>query len=513
MKARRAALGGIAALLLAALAGAGLLAAGPESARIAVLVSSDTGIYADALTGLQSVVESPHTEVTYLDTLDEDESARRAYFESVRNADLLVTIGSAATRTAIRYAGDQRIVFSMVNAARTLGVRSKPGACGVSMDVSLREFFKSLKDLSPGATRVYAFYSTDEGEYLAQEGDHLDLRYGLDFHRVRLSDRDALGSALADVRGKADAIYLVPDALYDSESFQVLSEFCKANGIVLMTSFSSLMQAGATFSVRPDYTRIGSMTGEMVRRVLSGQSCTESGAFVVFPEQTFFSVNESYARDSGLTIAPEILRRGQRTRLFLAAVNLMNEGKPRSALSAFRSILRDDPANAAARTYQDRLVERISGDKTRGIIETARRFVRENNFERALQSYRQVLDINPGHLEAQEGIRSVLLRLSNDAMIRAQAQTDPFQAARLYTQALKYKPDNAQAQEGLNRIRAQERAGLRTLLQQAIESYDQRKYDDAIVRLDNILLIDPANKEAQQYLNQSIRKRDALKKL
>ena len=499
------------ALLL--LCAAGLAAGSPEPQKIAILVSSDTGIYADALTGLQSVIESTQTEVTYLDTLDEEDSARKAYFDSVRDSRLIVSIGSAATRTALRHAGDHKLVFSMVNAARTLGVKSRADVCGVSMDVSLGEFFKSLRDIAPQAKRIYAFYSTDEGEYLAQEGDHLDLRYGLDFHRVRLSDRGALSSALGDIKGKADAIYLVPDALYDSESFQILSEFCKANGIVLMTSFSSLMQAGATFSVRPDYTRIGSMTGEMVRRVLSGQSCTEHGALVVFPEQTFFSVNESYARDSGLTIAPEILRRGQRTRLFLAAVNLMNEGKPRSALSAFRSILRDDPANAAARSYQDRLVERISGDKTRGIIESARRFVRENNFERALQSYRQVLDINPGHLEAQDGVRSVLLRLSNDSMARGKAQTDPFSAARLYTQALKYKPDNVQAQEALNRIRAQERAGLRALLQQAIESYDQRKYDEAIVRFDNILLIDPANKEAQQYLNQSIRKRDALKKL
>jgi len=499
------------ALLL--LCAAGLAAGSPEPQKIAILVSSDTGIYADALTGLQSVIESTQTEVTYLDTLDEEDSARKAYFDSVRDSHLIVSIGSAATRTALRHAGDHKLVFSMVNAARTLGVKSRADVCGVSMDVSLGEFFKSLRDIAPQAKRIYAFYSTDEGEYLAEEGDHLDLRYGLDYHRVRLADRGGLKSALADIKGKVDAIYLVPDALYDSESFQILSEFCRANGIVLMTSFSSLMQAGATFSLRPDYTRIGSMTGEMVRRVLSGQPCTAQGATVAFPEQTFFSVNEVYARESGLVIAPEILRRGQRTRLFLAAVNLMNENKPKSALSAFRSILRDDPANGAARYYQDMLVERISGDKTRGILENARRFVRENNLERALVSYRQILDINPGHTEAQEGQRNALSRLSDDAVARAQAQRDPFQAARLYSQALKYKPDNAIAQDALNRIRAQERANLRALLQQAIESYDQRQYDLAIIRFENILLLDPGNKEAQQYLNQSIRKRDALKNL
>lgn len=483
-----------------------------DSPRIAVLVSSDTGIYADALTGLQTSVESPGTEITYLDTLEESDASRREYFESIRSADILVSIGTAATRTAIEHAGTQKIVFSMVNAARTLDL-SRAGICGVSMDVSLAEFFKSLRDVAPAARRVYAFYSTSEGEYIASEGDHLDLRYGLKYTRVRISDRAALKPALAEIKGKADAIYLVPDALYDSESFQILSEFCKQNGIILMTSFSSLMQAGATFSVRPDYTRLGAMTGDMVRRVLGGRPCTDGGVSVVFPEQTFFSVNETYAKESGLTIAPEILRRGQRTRLFLAAVNLMNEGKPRSALSAFRSILREDPANAAARTYQDLLTERISGDRTRGIIEMARRYVRENQFERALQSYRQVLDINPAHLEAQEGSRNVLNRLSNDATAQAQRSQDPFQAARLYTQALKYRPDNAQAADALARIRAQERGNLRALLQQSIELYDQRKYDEAIPRFENILLIDPASKEAQQYLQLSIRKRDALRKL
>lgn len=477
-----------------------------------VLVSSDTGIYADALTGLTSTLDpSVEAPVTYLDSLEEDAGGLSRYFSDNSDADFFITIGSRATRLALAESKDKRVIFSMVNSPRAFGLANRPDACGVSMDVSLSEFFVTLKQISPKAKNVYAFYTTEEGEFAAQEGDYLDFRNGVEFRRQKLASKDDFARALESIKGKADAYYLVPDALYDSEQFQILSDFCKKNKVILMTSFTSLMQAGATFSIRPDYGRIGSLTADMANRVLGGRDCGERR--VVFPDQSFFSLNEAYANESGIEVPATIRERASRTRLFLAGVNLMNEGKLKSARIVFDSILARDPANASAAFYKSAIVERMSGTQTRHILDVARRDHDQKNYERALAGYRQVLEINPNNPEAREGMRATLLLVSEQSRIRGDSATNPYDAARQYMAAIKYSPENGKATQGLERIRAQQKPQIPVYLQEGIGDYDQREYDRAIQTFENILLIDPANKQAQEYLRISIKKRDALRKL
>lgn len=494
-------------LTAAMLCAAGLIA---ERRHIAVIVSSDTGIYADALTGFYSSFDTGLAQIdqpVYVDALPDP--AR--FFSERSDADLIVTIGSKATQLALAEGHGSKIVFSMVSSPRAVGVASRPDVCGTSMDVSLSEFFKSLRELSPSARNVYAFYSTPEGEFAASEGEYLDLQLGVEYHKRRLSGKSELPRALESIQGKADAFYLVPDALYDSEQFQIVSDFCKKNKIVLMTSFSSLMQAGATFSLRPDYTRIGRVTAEMAGTVLQGKGCGPRR--VVFPDQAYFSLNERYAEESGLTIPQSVKETASRTRLFLSAVNLMNEGKPKSALIVFDAILKKAPDDAAAKRYRDAIVERQSGAQTRQMMESARQYLAAKNFERAIQEYKNVLSVNAGNQEAMAGLDEAKLGISEQYRARGDAAVDPYDKARFYSSAVQYMPNNTRAAMALDGVRARQKQRLAEDLKLGIADYNAREFDRAVKTFENILLIEPGNREAQEYLRIAVRKRDALRKL
>jgi ABC-type uncharacterized transport system substrate-binding protein len=108
------------------------------------------------------------------------------------------------------------------------------------MDISVGEFFQTLKDINPDAKSVYSFYSSPEGEHSASEGEYNDLKYKLYYHKIKVNTQNDFDSYLEEIKGKADAFYMVNDPLYGKDQFEKLSEFAKNNKIILMTSFTTL---------------------------------------------------------------------------------------------------------------------------------------------------------------------------------------------------------------------------------------------------------------------------------
>ncbi len=482
---------------------------------IEVLVSSDTNIYATGLIGLQSVVGVP-LRIRYLDSLIEEEPDLEGYFRRLEQnqAPLVITVGPGATRIALDHLEKTPVLFSMVHSPRSFN----PAAgriCGVSMDISISEYFRTLKEIAPGARRVQAFYSARESEYTVGEGEYLDLRYGLHYARVRVERKDRFFSVLENQTGGVDAVYMIPDPLYDQERFEQLSAYCKKNKIVLMTGFASLVRAGATFGITPDYGRVGVLTGEMANRVLSGQSnCAKEG--VGFVDQTAFYLNESFASESGVVVPETIKERARLTRLFNAGVNFMNTGKLKSARIVFDAILARDPDNRPASGYRRMVIERQTGAQTGALLAAARKYYAEENYPLAIRDFKRVMDINPNHDEAVRGYRQGLLAQSERdrqrglALLRA---GQPFDAIKQFQTALQGYPGNEQAARDLAAARTAQNALVPDFTRDGINLYNEREYGRAIVIFENILLVQPGHNKATEYLRLSKKKQAAIERL
>lgn len=482
---------------------------------IEVLISSDNRIYEQGLYGIQSVIDH-ELKISYLDIITSENPDVSSFFKTVEESGtpFIITIGPSATKVAKENIKKIPIIFSMVNTPKSLGL-DQGNICGVSMDISMGEYFQTLKDINPSIKNVYSFYSTNDGEFSSSEGEYTDLKYKLLFYKKKIANKQDFSKELKQIAGKAEAFLMVNDPLYGKNEFEELSKFSKENKIILMTSFPALVKVGATFGISPDYTKIGVLTGMMANRIAAGNSTCEEER-VQLPDQSSFFLNETYAKESGINLPESIVERAKTTRLFDAGINLMNEGKLNSAKIVFEAILKKDPNNKAALSFQQLIIEKLSGTKTKELLESAENHMKNRRYPQARADYQRVLAINPSIQAAKDGIQASLQAQSE--MERATGNDyarngKPFDAIRMYMAALRTLPNNAKAQADLNNIRAQEAPNMTAYIKKGIKLYEERDYEQAIEIFENALLVVPASKEAQEYLRLSRKKQEAIQNL
>ncbi|MDX1960049.1 MAG: ABC transporter substrate binding protein [Leptospiraceae bacterium] len=485
-----------------------------ESAKkiIDVLISSDNRIYEQGLYGIQSVVDS-ELRVSYLDIVNAENPGVGAYFKQIEdsNAPYLITIGPSATKVAKENLRKTPILFTMVSSPKSLGLESG-NICGVSMDISVSEFFQALKDIKPDAKNVISFYTTNDGEFSSGEGEYSDLKYKLFYQKRKLADKKDFSKELSTLEGKVDAFLMVNDPLYGKQEFEELSKFSKKNKIILMTGFPALVKVGATFGIAPDYSKIGVLTGMMANRISSKESTCESER-VLLPDQSSFFLNETYAKESGLNIPESIVERAKLTKLFDVGITLINEGKLNSAKSVFDAILKKDPGNKSAFAFQQLIIEKQTGNKTKDLLASADAHMKNKRYAQARADYQKVLSINPSIAVAKDGIQASLHEQSEQERAQGNAHRNsgnPFDAIRSYMAALRTLPTNSQANADMSSLRASESSKMKEYIQKGIQLYEEREYDYAITIFENSLLVVPGSKEATEYLRLSKKKKEAI---
>lgn len=482
-----------------------------NSNSIEIILSSDNSIYERGLYGIQSVIDR-EVKISYLDIILSESDGVESYFQNLENTDvpLVITIGPQATKIALQYLNKTPIIFSMVSNPKSLGLE-RNNLCGVSMDVSVEEFFQTLNDIDPRIKNVKGFYSSKETHYSAEEGNFVDLKYKL-LYKPFLVTPENFTEKLEEIKNTTDAFYMISDPIYNQQRFAELSDFSKRNGIILMTSFPTLVKVGATFAISPEYSKIGVETGMMANRILNRSSdCSKER--VLLPNQSAFYLNEDYAMESGTNIPETIKERAKLTKLFAAGISLLNEEKLKSARKVFEAILKKDPNNRSAQTYQSLVIEKMTGTRTKELLKNGERFFNNKQYSSAKGEFQKVLAINPNHKAAKEGYEKSILSQSEQERIQGKILENsgkPFLAIKSYLSSLRTLPGNNNTLSDLNQLRKSESKQIPEYLKNGISVYNERKYDEAIVNFENILLIEPNEKTAKEYLRLSYKKKEAI---
>jgi ABC-type uncharacterized transport system substrate-binding protein len=481
---------------------------------IEILLTSDSTIYEQALFGIQTSI-SHEIHINYLDVVESEYESQASYFQELENkgVPLIITIGKGATRAAQEHMHKVPILFSMLSYPKSLDLESS-SICGVSMDVPLESFLVILKDIYPDAKTVYSFYSNAEGEFSSDEGEHSDLKNKLLF-RKKKTTTESFRKDLADLPKQPDALYISSDPLYNSENFEAISKFSRDHSIILMSSFPALVKSGATFGINADYTKIGIETGEMANLIMEGKSSCEKER-VHLPKHFNFLLNENFAKESKIKIPATIHERAKKSKLFSIGLQLLNEEKWKSSKVVFESILKDDPTNQSALAYQQLALEKLSGTQIKDILAKAKASYDSGNFTTAKQEYQKALQLNPNLILAKEGIQNSLISQSEKERSKAislKNQGHVFDAIRSYLDSLHTYSQNLNSKMELDSLRKKEFSQISTLTQDGIGEYQNRNYDSAIASFEKVLLLDPQDKNAIEYLRLSIKKREAIRNL
>jgi len=241
------------------------------------------------------------------------EAAKKLEQEKV---DLICTTTASVTQAAQRgttkvsiifYAGSDPVRYGLIKSfarpgGRLTGVHTRGG------DLVAKRL-QILKEAAPKARRVLSFYNpgsrgASEGMSATREAAR-QLRIGVVERPVRSVDelRAGLGGLKA---GEADAIFLVPDAMVNSQS-RLIADTAKTQKLPTMFYERTSVVEGGLASYGVSYYAVGRLTAKYVHRVLLGTSPAE------LPVEGFdrfeLVINLKTAKALGLTIPPSLLAR------------------------------------------------------------------------------------------------------------------------------------------------------------------------------------------------------------
>ena len=485
----------------------------PEEESLEILLSSNNSIY---LSTLQSIQSTSKRKLNLNFTNSMNESELKDFFSSLekKKAPLLITLGQQASLTAKENLANVSILYSLMNAPRALGFNYKSNTCGIHIDVPIQEIFRALKDIKPEAKNIAAFYSNNAGELLVNEADYTDSLHGIIFHKIKIESKSDFTEKLFELKNKIDAFYIVPDAIYTEDNFEILSKFAKENKIVLMTQIPFIVNVGTTFSITPYYARVGTFIGELANEVLAGKVDCKYG-YANSVKEFSLSLNKSFAEESGIALPANILKRAENSRLLIEGIHFYERGNLDVSNLVMEKILKEDPTNFTAFYYKNFINQRINGDKIAEFFRQAKDFRTAKNYKKEREKYNLILSLQSDNQNAKLGFQESLVLESESEREegeRLESGNQFFAAIQKYLNSVKILDTNTKSKANLTRIRQKEIRNVPAYIQKGKESYENRKYGESEEMFQNILLVEPENKNAKEYLRLSKEKKMAMLK-
>ena len=277
-------------------------AATPGTAAVLVVYESGVEAFKDALGGVRAAIGP-----VAIRTVDMRPSGSEDRLSQALGGDVqaVVAIGSPALAAVRARAPAAPVVATMILHPRdTSGISAY-----LEVELPLRAILAEIRAVLPQYRRVGIIRSPAA----APPGDALELAARKDGYSavVLVSDGPAnLLRMVKSLKGKVDFLLCLPDAaLYNSVTIKPLLLGALEDRLPVIGFSPGFVQAGAAAGVYPDYYEMGRQTGELVLRVLRGETRGQAET----PRKARTAVNERVARLLGIGFhtgsgAVEVLR-------------------------------------------------------------------------------------------------------------------------------------------------------------------------------------------------------------
>jgi tetratricopeptide (TPR) repeat protein len=220
-------------------------------------------------------------------------------------------------------------------------------------------------------------------------------------------------------------------------------------------------------------------------------------------------------RESGIDFPTNILNRAENSRLLIEGIHFYEKGNLDVSSLVMEKILKEDPTNFTAFYYKNFINQRINGDKIQDFFNRAKEFRNAKNYKKERDLYLQILSLQPENQNAKLGFQEALVLESESEREdgeRQESNHQIFTALQKYLVSLKILDSNAKSKANLTRLRQKELKNIPAYIQKGKGLYESRKYGESEDMFQNILLVEPENKNAKEYLRLSKEKKIAMLK-
>ena len=244
-----------------------------------------------------------------------DDDARSVRNQIQKGPELILTLGTNATRLVAEAHPTVPVLFSMVLDPVSLGVAVSldvPGGkfTGTTLLISPGKQLDALLQAAPQVHKVGVLYTENDPTSTAfltqarQEAQSLHLEI---VAKAIAADKEADRAAVETLAGQVDAVWLIPDPA--SSGPHILAdtlEVTRAKHLPILGASSATVRAGALLSLSANLQDLGEVSAEMAMPLLDG-TADPSHMRIRGPRRTILSINLVAAKVLGVTIPDPVL--------------------------------------------------------------------------------------------------------------------------------------------------------------------------------------------------------------
>jgi len=230
-----------------------------------------------------------------------------------KRPDLIITVGTSATRSAVKNVRNIPIIFTMVlnhfddiNSKSAFSSNNK-NISGVTLAIPVQEQFDILREAIPFVKRVGFIYSGQSSQmYLSAR--NIARKMSLQLVTQEISDERDIPNALKEILPEIDVFWMPPDVVtYKSSISRYILYECYVNSVPIIGVSKHLAMAGASLALGMDYEDIGKQTAELVLKRISSNSI--STPVIETPRKVILYINNRVSSSLGLNIPSRVLEK------------------------------------------------------------------------------------------------------------------------------------------------------------------------------------------------------------
>ena len=307
---------GLACFLAIGLAGAGPMVWGAVTPTV-VLIKTGTPkpfeIATRAITAALRASTRPPEILTF--DLEGEEANAAAVFARVQRAkpDLIVTMGSLATASALANSTTEPIVFSMVLYPEQSGfLDGRRRVTGASLDIPVDVQFAYVQRLLPNARRVGVLFHPAETGTVVEQARATAAKRGLTLVAKPVTEHDDVVDAMETLMEQVDVVWSVADGyVFTPQATSALILASLRRGVPLIGLSSAHVRAGALAAIYCDYDDVGEQTASLVLRVLQGAAPGDLP--ITVPRRVGLALNLRTAERLRVTLPPDVAAEAEET--------------------------------------------------------------------------------------------------------------------------------------------------------------------------------------------------------
>ena len=228
-----------------------------------------------------------------------------------RRPDLIVTVGTPATRSAISKVRNVPIIFTMVldNISDLDSDSRSPDINGVTLAIPVRQQLEMMEQALPNIRRIGLLYSGNSSQ-IYQSARDIASQKGLRLVASEIISERDIPDALRRIISEVDIFWMPPDAvIYDQNILQFILKECFRNSVPIMALSRQIAMAGTPLALGVDYDDIAIQTAELAQKRISRGPFSK--LIVEHPRKVILYINERVASRLNLNIPGSIVEQAE----------------------------------------------------------------------------------------------------------------------------------------------------------------------------------------------------------